>query len=647
MPEASRELSHTGSIHKPVYETPASLGGIDWTRLLSYLRPYWGRMVLATLALLISMGCTLAFPLMITRLLGSVSHPNDTGALNRLALLLTGIFLAQAVFSFVQSYLLVAVGEHIVCDLRTRLYAKLQSLSLHFFGGHRIGELVSRLTNDVTQTRNMLTSSLTSLLSQAASLIGALAIILTISPRLTLFMFAMVPALIFIGSFFGNMIQKQSAGVQDQLASSTVIAEETLQGIRVVKSFGREPYELSRFAGATHATLHVSLRLAAYTSSFGSLMMFLGLSSMGAVMWYGCREVVAGRLSLAMITGFLMYGIMVAGSLGSLAGLFGQFRSAAGGVQRIFQLLDLTPSVRDIANAATMPTVRGRITFEDVSFAYDEGVPVLEEIALDIRPGEILALVGPSGSGKSTLFNLIPRFYDPTSGSVQIDGLDLRTVSQSGLRSHLAIVPQETILFGGTIRENILYGRLDATEPELISAAKAANAHEFVMELPDRYEAVVGERGMKLSGGQRQRIAIARAILKDPRILLLDEATSSLDSQSEELVQDALNRLMLGRTTVIIAHRLSSISAADRIAVLDRGRITELGSHDELMNLNGLYARLYLMQFRDSSEDGCGSPVSVHARQPCEAIAAEGPTAPFASIGWTAGLLNSSLGTSR
>jgi subfamily B ATP-binding cassette protein MsbA len=587
---------------------PFALKGVNWKRLLGYLKPYRGRMTLALGALLLGSAFGLAFPLVIVRLLDSVTRMHNLGSLSLLAGLLLAVFLGQAAFNFVQSYLLAYIGEHIVYDLRTSLYAQLQRLSLDFYSAHRVGDLVSRLGNDVTQMRTLLTSNLTTILSQVLTLIGSVVILFTLNTRFTLFILALVPVLILVAFVFGARIRKNSARIQDQLADSTVVAEEGLQGIRIVKSFGREQYETERYNKAMHKTFRAALKMAVYSSLFASVVMFLGFTAIGAIMWYGGAEVIAGRLTLSMITGFLIYGVSIAASLGGLGSMYGQINASVGGVKHIFEILDKEPAVKDLPGAKPLTDCRGRLTFQDVSFGYNKDVTVIKKLSLTIREGEILALVGPSGAGKSTVFNLIPRFYDTYNGIIRIDGHDIRTLTQESLRAQMAIVPQETMLFGGSIRENILYGKLDATEEEIVAAARAANAHEFIMQFPDKYETRVGERGINLSGGQRQRLAIARALLKNPRLLLLDEATSSLDSESEELVHEALNRLMQNRTTIIIAHRLSTIKAAHRIAVLDCGQIVELGTHEELMQLNGMYARLYTMQFRNSGKEQVALP---------------------------------------
>ena len=581
---------------------------LDWRRLMHYLRPYRGRMLLAIIMLAGSSAINLGFPLIIVQLLESVLKQQNSDLLNRLALALCGLFFLQALFTFGQSYMLNVIGERIIVDLRLTLYRHLQRLSLDFFANHRVGELISRISSDVTQVRAVLTSNITQLLSSLVSLIGSVTILFLLNQRLVGFVLALTLGIVVIAATFGRMLQRMSTHVQDALAGATVAVEEGLQGIRVVKSFARERYEIARYEGAMQRTLSATLRLVLLRSAFGGLMAFLGFSGIAAILWFSGQEVLAGRLSFATISGFLIYAITIGASLGQLSGLYGQFREALGSVRRVFEILDTQPSVTDAPDAVDLPVIAGSIRFADLSFAYETGRDVLHDLNLYVRPGEIVALVGPSGAGKSTIFNLIPRFYDPTHGSVAIDGLDVRTVTQQSLRAQIGLVPQETMLFGGTIRENIAYGRLDASDEAIIAAAQAANAHDFITATAAGYDTIVGERGVKLSGGQRQRIAIARAMLKDPRILLLDEATSSLDSESEALVQEALERLMQGRTAVIIAHRLSTIAIAHRIIVIDQGRIVEEGSHTELLARQGIYARLYALQFRELDSGTDTSP---------------------------------------
>lgn len=574
----------------------------EWRRLLGYLRPYRARMALVIVALLLASAIGLVFPLVVVRLLQTVLRQPRLAPLNQLTAGLIGLFLVQSAASFVQSYHSSYIGERIALDVRAALYRHLHRLSLDFYADRRTGELVSRLSSDATQLRAVLTSNLTLLLSQTVSLIGAVAIVFALNTRLTLFILALVPPVTGLAVLFGRRFQTLNTEVQDSLAEATVAAEEGLSGVRVVKSFAREEHEAGRYQQALGSTFALTLRLAAFSASFTSGMAFLGFSTIAAILWFGGREVIGGRLSVPLLSGFLIYGLTIAAGIGSLASVYGQVRGAMGAVRRVFEILDTAPTVQDAPNAAVLPPVRGSLVLTNVGFSYTSGIAVLSGISLEIAPGEILALVGPSGAGKSTLFNLIPRFYDPTEGQITLEGMDLRGVTQVSLRGQIGIVPQETLLFGGTVRENIAYGRLGASDDEIRDAARAANADGFIRDLPADYETVVGERGTKLSGGQRQRLAIARALLKDPRLLLLDEATSALDTESEALVQDALARLMQGRTAVIIAHRLSTVKIAHRIAVLDKGRLVELGTHEELLRQNQLYARLYALQFREGRQ---------------------------------------------
>jgi subfamily B ATP-binding cassette protein MsbA len=556
-------------------------------------------MVLALLALLVGSLLSLVFPAVIQQVVDSVLVAGDVQLLDQITLFLLVVFLIRSATSLIETYNLNYVGERIVVDVRLQLYQHLQELSLGFFLRRRVGELVSRLSSDVTIMRTALTNNVNTLLQQSLIMLGSIGIMLALNWRLTLFILVLAPVIVALGAGFGVLMRRTSTQIQDELAAATTVVDEVFQNIREVKSFVREPYEVERYGSAIGRAFRAALRLLRIRAAFGPLVGFLGFGGLAGVLWFGGREVLAERLTGGQLIAFLIYGLTVAGSLGALVNLYTQFQEALGATKRVFQLLDAEPDVTDSPGANTLSAVEGRVTFDNVSFSYDERQEVLHNIHLDIAPGEIVALVGPSGAGKSTIFNLIPRFYDPTGGTVLVDDVDVRTVTQASLRQQIGIVPQETLLFGGTIRENIRYGRLDASEDEITAAAKAANAHDFILELPDQYDTIVGERGVRLSGGQRQRVAIARAILKDPRILLLDEATSSLDSESEHLVQEALGRLMQNRTTVIIAHRLSTVRIAHRIAVLDKGHIFELGTHNELMALDGLYAKLYGMQFRE------------------------------------------------
>lgn len=592
-PKRSGQTSPNTENNKPARPPSAN----EIRRLLSYLSPYRAAMGIAIISLLFGSALGLVFPWIMQDLINSVFAQGDQKELNQITALLIGTFLVRSIFYYFQVYWLSFVGERVVVDLRSQVYSNLNRLSLRFYAERRIGELISRLSSDVTIVRTALTNNVATVLSQSVTFIGSLALMLILNWRLTLFILLLAPLVVASAFVFGGRLRKLSTQVQDQLADSTAIAEEALGNTRIVKAFGREPYEVQRYNQQIERTFRATMHLAVVRSAFGPLITFLAFSSLAGILWFGGREVIAGRLSAGALVAFLIYGINIAASIGAFSSLYTQLQEAAGAALRVFDLLDEQPDISDHPAAIQLSVVQGCLQFENVSFAYLGVDHVLHNIDLTIRPGEVLALVGPSGAGKSTLFNLIPRFYDPTDGRITIDGVDLRMVTLASLRSQIGLVPQETQLFSGTVRENLLYGKLDASDEELADAARAANADEFIQQLPNGYETLVGERGVKLSGGQRQRIAIARAILKDPRILLLDEATSSLDSESEGLVQEALERLMRQRTTVVIAHRLSTVQNADRIAVLDQGRLVELGTHAELFANNGLYARLYRLQF--------------------------------------------------
>jgi len=456
---------------------------------------------------------------------------------------------------------------------------------------------LARVTADTTLVQTVITNNLLSLVQQVFTLAVVVVIVLVTDWRLALLALAVVPLLVVMGLLVGRRTRTLSKQAQEQLAEASTVLEETLSATRVVKAFGRERYELGRYAGAVGRSFSITVSAARLRALFEAVMTTAGFAAVAVVLWFGGHEVLAHRLTPGGLISFLFYLMLLIGPLQSLASLYNEFQQALGGAARIFELLDMRPATVDAPGAYALPVVRGHLEVRGLSFAYGAdghlGSVVLDGVDLTAAPGQVVALVGPSGAGKTTLVSLLPRFYDLTAGRITIDGHDITGVTQESLRAVMAIVPQEPTLFGGTVRENIAYGRAGATNDEVERAARAANAHAFIAALPDGYDAVVGERGVKLSGGQRQRIAIARAILKDPRLLILDEATSALDNHSEALVQEALERLMAGRTTIVIAHRLTTVERADKIIVLDRGRVVEEGTHAGLLAHGGLYQRLY------------------------------------------------------
>lgn len=582
---------------------PQAASNVSWSRLLSYLRPYRGWIVVALIAMIISAGLGLVIPFAIGQVVNLITGDQALPVV-QIAQLLGIVMIGQLLTGVIQTYCLSFVGERVVSDLRIAAYEHLQKLDLAFFEQRRTGEITSRITNDVTLIQTTVTNSLPTLLGGVIELVGAVALMLVVSWQLSGLALILVPTLVLIGVFFGRWLRQISTAVQDRLADATSILEETVAGVRVVRSFRREDYEIARFRAAVEATFATALKLARIRAIFQPAMSLAVWMALIGILAIGGYLVSTGVLTTGSLISFLFYAVMAAGSMGMFAGLFAQLQEALGATTRVFELLDQQPLVADAPDAIPLPPVEGRIEFREVSFAYqsatNNGSPapvVLRDFSLTIEAGEMVALVGPSGAGKSTIASLIPRFYDVSAGSVLIDSYDVRRVQIQSLRDQIGIVLQETQLFSGSVRDNIRYGRLEATDEEIEAAARMANAHEFICQLPDGYDTPVGERGVRLSGGQRQRIAIARAILKNPRILILDEATSSLDSESERLVQEALERLMAGRTSIVIAHRLSTVQRADRIAVIVAGELVEIGTHHELLARDGVYARLYERQF--------------------------------------------------
>ncbi|MDQ2744701.1 MAG: ABC transporter ATP-binding protein/permease [Chloroflexota bacterium] len=563
-------------------------------RLLRLARPYRKHLAVAALCMVISTLGFLAIPYAFRLVTDSVFLHHRASQLNRVSLLLLGVVIATAVFGFGRGYLLHFVGGRIVADLRLQLYAHLLDQPLIFFDERRSGDLLSRLSADTTVVQGVLSDDLLTLFQNVITIVGVAVIILLLDWRLALLTIAVAPLVAGLGMIVGRRTRRLSRQAQEQLGEAASVLEETLTAMRVVKAFVRERFEMARYRTAVEQSFRSELAANRLQSIFQSAMMTAVFAAFAAVLWFGGREVLAGRLTPGGLISFLFYLTILMGPLQSLSGIYTSFQRAAGGAARVFEVLDTPPAIVDAPDAATLPSPRGLVEVRDLWFHYVPEAPVLRGVSLTARTGETVAIVGPSGAGKTTLVSLLPRFYEATGGEILVDGHPITSVTMESLRRAMAIVPQEATLFGGTVRQNIAYGRADAGDHEIERAARVANAHDFIRALPRGYDSIIGDRGVKLSGGQRQRVAIARAVLKDPCILLLDEATSSLDNESEALVQEALERLMRGRTTFVIAHRLTTIVNADRIVVLNEGQVVEEGSHSQLMARDGLYHRLYL-----------------------------------------------------
>lgn len=572
-------------------------------KIFALSKPYRGRFYLATAVVLVGSAIWLTVPLGLRELLDAVFEKGDSSLLNMLAIGLMVLFVLQASFTFFGNYHLEWVGERVITDLRKKVYEHLHRLGFRFFAERRLGEITSRLTNDVGSIRTALTDSLPQLLTISFSMIGSVSLMVVLNWRLSAVIFATVPFVTIATRYFGLKIRKLSRGIQDELADSTAVAEDALGAVRLVKAFVREDYEVERYSSAIEKLFTTVRKKVVLTQMFWSGVGIMFMSTLVIIFWYGGKEVLADRLTAGDLVAFIIYALNISRSISQTSRLYTAVNTAAGASERIFELLDEVPEIADLPEATEIGDIQGQISVKDLTFEYEDNRTILKDISFEIEAGQTIALVGPSGAGKTTLLNLIPRFYDPQQGQIIVDGKEIKEVKVKSLRDHISIVPQEVHLFGTSIKDNIKYGNLTATDEDIISAAEDANAHEFITDIPEGYDAMIGEKGVKLSGGQRQRLAIARAILKNPKILLLDEATSSLDSGSESLVQEALYRLMKGRTTFVIAHRLSTVQHADRILVMDKGEIVEDGTHQELLAKGGLYSHLYELQFRDLDTD--------------------------------------------
>ncbi|WP_230467166.1 ABC transporter ATP-binding protein [Lujinxingia vulgaris] len=580
---------------------------MTWRRLFGLARPHWRPLALATLALVIGSGITLAYPQVGRVVVDEVLSEGASYDLSTVGGALLGLFLVQAVFFSLRYYLFTVVGDRVVADLRTSLYGAIIGREMAFFDRTRTGELTSRLASDTQLLQSVVTTNLSMALRYGVQALGGLVLLFVTNVRLSLVMIVVLPVVVGAAMVYGRRVRRLSREVQDAIADSTSLAEESIAGVRTVRSFGREAAERERYSEAIERSFSLAKSRAVLGGIFGGGVTFLAYATIAVIVWVGGHQVLSGAMSAGELTAYILYVLFVAVSLGVLSGLWTDFARALGAGERVFGLLDAATADRrregSVAGSSSAVITRGHVQFNDVSFTYPtrRDSPVLRGVRFEVHPGQKLAIVGASGAGKSTIANLLSAFYAPDDGEVYVDGLTLEAYSEEALRDGIGMVAQEPVLFSGTVRENVRYGRPEADEGAIREALRAANALDFVEEFPEGLDTVVGERGVRLSGGQKQRVAIARALLKDPRVLILDEATSALDVESEALVQEALDRLMEGRTTLIIAHRLSTVARADQMIVLDRGVLVEAGSPAELIDKGGVYARMVQMQAIEDS----------------------------------------------
>ena len=578
----------------------------EFHNILKYAKPYIKSLIFAFLCLALTSLINLVLPLIVRNMINAVIVLKNNEMLDSLAWDLIIIIGLQAAFAVTHNYIFGFVGHRMTTDFRIEFFSHIQSLSLRFFQERRVGEILSRMSNDISVIQNALVTIPVALLRQSITLLGALAIILYLNWKLTGLILLILPPLMIFARVFGRRLKVFSEKLQDQVAQAVVVLEEVMSSIKIVKSFTREPYERNRFQEKIETAFERAVDKLKISAFFGPFILGLTFLVSALLIWYGGYQVMQGATTPGELAAFFLYALIIAGPIGTFVRLYTQIQEARGAIQRVYEILDTEPIVQNPENPVSLENITGSIQFENVSFGYQD-TGVIHDVSFDVLPGQTVALVGPSGAGKSTIIKLLLRFFDPNSGTIRLDGHDIRTLDRKSFLNQIGLVPQETLLFGGTVRENILYGKLDATEAELEEAAQKANAHEFITNMEKGYDTIVGEKGTKLSGGERQRIAIARAILKDPKILVLDEATSSLDNRSESLIQEGLETLMTHRTTFIVAHRLSTIHKADQIIVLDKGCIVETGQHENLMNNKGLYHTLYTMKMLDPTvHEGSG-----------------------------------------